>query len=633
MGVPGLFFFISKNFDGVVTLTAKPKIRDNALKECDHLYFDTNALIHPCAQFIFNYGTKKRYNDPNAKKSIEERLEMLMDKVCETLSDLIDNFSPSKSVMIAVDGVAPFAKQTQQRQRRYLAAKVRTVTENASVSVSASTSTSTSVSVSTSASTSVSTSASTSVSTSVSTPPTFDSCCISPGTLFMFKLHKRLILLSKKLRETRGIEVVYSSYMTPGEGEHKLLDKIRERSCLENTKDDCHCIIGPDGDLLILCLCLPTENVFIGREDMQDSTLYNIVDIKKLKTSICKSAGIKDADIKDKNRENYLCEFLLVCSVFGNDFLPRIQMFTCLSQGLEYVLHKWNQIYKERSNDGGTHTTNIKILYSLFDVLAKDEERYLLDQALYFQGENEYEPKILRRHLIKDESPSPKVHTIYKRDQKDRQEKQEPRSSIYENNPSRLVDDEMRFKLDFENYRKSYYEKVGLVFTEGTTFEQSISMMCEKYVKTLLWIKMYYTEGVTSVSWHYQYPYFYAPMMSDLVKYTFSSDGESDVTLDIRSDYDHMFRDPVHPFLQLLFVVPPKSFELLPQKYRHIFSDIKNFPLDFETDFEGKTYEHEAIIKLTLPDVYEIQRKYLLVNSRLKKPFKRNAKKREYIFN
>ncbi|VEN57910.1 unnamed protein product, partial [Callosobruchus maculatus] len=59
----------------------------------------------------------------------------------------------------------------------------------------------------------------------------FDSNCITPGTVFMAKLHEQLkYLLWIKFPNDplwQQCKVILSGHETPGEGEHKIMDYIR----------------------------------------------------------------------------------------------------------------------------------------------------------------------------------------------------------------------------------------------------------------------------------------------------------------------------------------------------------------------------------------------------------------------
>lgn len=552
MGIPGLFAYICKNFPGVVSTFTQGQLERHQ-KGIDHLYLDTNALIHPAAQIVFNYGERKRKPDPNGNLTQEEKLELLKKKVCDLIFYLVRLLAPTKSVMIAVDGVAPFAKQTQQRQRRYVSAKNRKEGD-------------------------------------------FDSNMISPGTSFMFSLHLALLQVSKEL-SAKGLKVCYSSYMTPGEGEHKLLDKIREsvperneaREYVESMKrkkgdfqenpqdgmhgpqdgdGGMHCIVGPDGDLLVLTLTLPMERVMIARQDMIDSTTWHLVNVENLRNSLYEKSG------SSLERNQYLEDFLFVCSIFGNDFLPRIEMFTSLSCGLEYVLERWSHISEE------SNLSSFSLLPSLFKDLAQSEAHFL-DKKFQRQLEKEK----LGTSSERSSSPSPQV-------------------------------------FDMINYRKKHYRKV---FGEK---EIDIDAMSRDYIRTLLWVRQYYISGIEGSEftlWTWRYPYFYAPLMEDLSRYMMRN------FLPL-PPVDPLEYSPPRPILQLLYILPPKSSNLLPVGFRKIFEDEKNFPTTFEIDMEGKEYDHEAIVKIEMPDVKETEKKYLYIVNSLSRPYPRNGCTKAFEF-
>lgn len=122
--------------------------------------FDLNGLLHRCAQLVWAYGSDfKPDENPDHKARLQyvmetpqEKLEEEFLKVLETkIITILNLVRPREVLILAVDGVAPEAKMSQQRQRRYKAALERT---------------------------------------SDSTP--FDSNCLTPGTDFMRKIDKHI---------------------------------------------------------------------------------------------------------------------------------------------------------------------------------------------------------------------------------------------------------------------------------------------------------------------------------------------------------------------------------------------------------------------------------------------------------
>lgn len=111
---------------------------------------------------------------------------------------------PKKILFMAIDGVAPRAKLNQQRARRFRAAQERaeslaTARRNGD---------------------------------EVDEKVLFDSNCITPGTAFMEKVGKYLkYFIRKKMKEDplwRNLRIVFSGHDVPGEGEHKIMQFIRE---------------------------------------------------------------------------------------------------------------------------------------------------------------------------------------------------------------------------------------------------------------------------------------------------------------------------------------------------------------------------------------------------------------------
>jgi hypothetical protein len=153
----------------------------------------------------------------------------------------------------AVDGPAPRAKMNQQRARRFRAAKEkregseqmrlrRELLEQQGKT----------------------------------TLPTgdggFDSNCITPGTEFMARLSLALewYVLDRLDSDPgwSGVLAVLSDATIPGEGEHKIMDFIREqRKCPEHNPNLRHVLYGADADLIMLGLASHEPNFTILREE------------------------------------------------------------------------------------------------------------------------------------------------------------------------------------------------------------------------------------------------------------------------------------------------------------------------------------------------------------------------------
>lgn len=519
MGVPRLALWIQRRFPR----SYKRFHTGQFSTVIDHVYLDANGILHSCAQRVYNYGSKKRVMDPYSNKSLEEKRTILFEMFFDTIRDITKIVTPKKTLYIAIDGPAPQAKQAQQRQRRFLAAKTRPSHDGSK----------------------------------------FDSNSITPGTVFMHELTKYMNYAIRKEIEENEVfgafqEVYFSPPTVPGEGEHKIMDFIRSR---EGTKNDTHCIYGPDGDLLMLALATHLPFVSILREDPFEPATYNFYDMSIVRNELANELSY---DTTKRTIDDVINDFMLVGFFVGNDFLPKAQMFLYLEDGLQLML----DVYTESSNFGRRNLLtkggklNLDGFIKFVKLVSEKEKEYLLDQAEHVSTEDT-EVDLTNHTLLKH------VNEGY---------------------------------LDYEAYREDYYAK----FLE-TTDPQTLRSLSTTYVRSMAWVLDYYTTGLRSWSWYY--PYHYPPLMLDLADCDLS-----ELSLDFE------LGQPSLPFVQLLFVLPPQSSHLLPSELRYLSTDPSSplvekgyYPLDFKMDYEGKTKEYMGIALLpfvSCSDIVKIYRKH-----------------------
>jgi 5'-3' exoribonuclease 1 len=107
MGIPSYFSYIVKNHSTII------KRLSNLGKRPHNLYLDSNSIIYDCL---------RRLTPEYSKYTDGEFETKLIDAMCVTIDGYIKTTNPSKTVFIAFDGVAPFAKMDQQKNRRYKSA-------------------------------------------------------------------------------------------------------------------------------------------------------------------------------------------------------------------------------------------------------------------------------------------------------------------------------------------------------------------------------------------------------------------------------------------------------------------------------------------------------------------------------
>eukprot|EP00820_Chromera_velia_P019211 Cvel_28077.t1-p1 / transcript=Cvel_28077.t1 / gene=Cvel_28077 / organism=Chromera_velia_CCMP2878 / gene_product=5'-3' exoribonuclease 1, putative / transcript_product=5'-3' exoribonuclease 1, putative / location=Cvel_scaffold3609:10735-15533(+) / protein_length=382 / sequence_SO=supercontig / SO=protein_coding / is_pseudo=false len=204
----------------------------------DNFYIDMNGIIHMCTHANAEMGTVKQDE------------EAMFGRVFEYLDRLFKIINPAKNFVIAVDGVAPRAKMNQQRSRRFRSAKEAELMRTAN-SLSG---------------------------LDKEEGVRFDSSVITPGTEFMQRLHLAFQKwLAWKVKSDKkwqtGVTVVYSGCDVPGEGEHKIMDFIREEKRTNpDIEKQSHCMYGLDADLIMLSLISHLPKFVLLREK---TTLIN----------------------------------------------------------------------------------------------------------------------------------------------------------------------------------------------------------------------------------------------------------------------------------------------------------------------------------------------------------------------
>jgi 5'-3' exonuclease len=189
MGVPGFFMWLLKNYKKEGFVINKTKLDSNSeilndINNIDYFLIDANCLIHPvCYKVIADNP------DLNDNDKLEDKM---INSVLLYLEKIIEYVKPKIGIYLAIDGVAPIAKIKQQRTRRFKSVIDKIMWDN--------------------------------IKKKHSRPITvsWNNNAITPGTKFMVKLHKAILYWMKN----QELKVIYSSCMTPAEGEHKLYNLL-----------------------------------------------------------------------------------------------------------------------------------------------------------------------------------------------------------------------------------------------------------------------------------------------------------------------------------------------------------------------------------------------------------------------
>jgi len=607
MGVPGFFSWILRHYKNNDIIMQVNKLNQRV----DVLYLDANCLFHPqCFKILDNYQTHLQVNEKlipkihYEKKNTKKLENMMMIRIINYIDFLLNKVKPKKQLYIAVDGVAPMAKMNQQRQRRYRSVDDKIIKNNIKKKYN------------------------------IPFNDYWNNTVITPGTHFMEKLHGRLIKYIEKIKKKSKISIIYSSYHTPGEGEHKILQNIKGRN---DSNDDIYVIYGLDADLIFLSLASKKSNIYLLREithfrgkkneienrngkdllnDVKEDLNYVSID------NFRKYLNIKFNEMILKRNQTYVKEsdqleskmhcgnidftddFIFICYFLGNDFIPHLPSIDIKTGGIDFIIGCYLEIYLTLnshiiSTENGVTINNIFLEMFLKDI-SKSED-YYFRKILPRYKEKIYNYKCNSSNPYRRELWNLEYMRCFK---------------IYD--PIQLGKD----KADLWKWR--YYEHYcGMTECQ----QEFINEMCNNYLKGILWTTQYYFNKCPS--WRWQYYHFHAPFISDITAYYVNT--KIDINL-----IKFQKSKPLQPCEQLLAVLPPPCAYMLPKEYKKLILSadspiIDMYPEKIKLDMINKSLYWKCIPYIPRIDIKRIEN--ATKNIKLSKFEKsRNSTKEVYIF-
>lgn len=331
MGIPAFAKTITQKYPNIVT-------SDTAIKsQCGRLFLDLNCAIHPVAQRCMKtFKDKASYEDSVVKS------------VIDYIYKIVAFSKPHELLFIAIDGIPPRAKMSQQRKRRYVSSwrkdEVARLTGMH--------------------------------------PFLWDTNAITPGTDFMNTLSSKLHQHFEGTQHT--FDIIFRDSNTPGEGEAKIMDYI---GIAENTELSQHDVIyGLDADLIMLSLASirPEKRsppIYLLREptsyDVRNSEKpFLYFDITLLNKCISIEVGA-----------GRVWDYILLCFLLGNDFMPPLSYLKIKNKGIDSLMGAYHKSCVA-SNEYLVHATSINFdaLVRLLECIKDDEDTEIIKaESIYFK--------------------------------------------------------------------------------------------------------------------------------------------------------------------------------------------------------------------------------------------------------
>lgn len=530
MGIPSYFKHLILNHRSIINTIDRSIVLDN-------FYIDANSIIYDA----INSTDYSKYTDNSSYEIV------IITNVIVKLKELINNINPTNNIIIAFDGIPPIAKINQQRSRRYknhLQSQLLNTTNR------------------------------------------YSTCNISPGTNFMNTLDKNIYKTFNNLNY-----IIFGSDI-PGEGEHKIFQYIRD-----NTDKHLHqntVIYGIDADLFMISLAnlKLCKNIYLYRETPEfiksiDNTLspnkLYIISINNLAyTIVSKLTNINTITNSSITYYNRLDDYVFMCFILGNDFLPHFPAINIRNNGIDILIQLYNKLFY--NSTGFTNNSNIiwKNFKKFIKELSQNEHKML--STVYKNRDRNEKYRRQNFHNLDKHTQLDYLPTINRNTEKF--------INIYEDSwEMRYYYSLLNIDIDFSLEDKERLQQ----------YNKSITNVGINYLETLEWNFIYYKKGCP-LQYHY-YKYNYPPLLCDLF-----------CTIPI---FDTEFitnnNEPIINSNTLLaLILPPSNHNLINKKvvnyinkhYKKYYSDISIE--DIHTSFCN--YLWEGHINLVENNIYNIKK-------------------------
>lgn len=495
MGIPSYFSYIVKNHSNILK-----KYSDFLqFKKINNFYLDSNSIVYDCLRKII-YENKTDFE------------KKLINDVCNKILEYILIIKPTNTIYIAFDGVAPLAKMNQQKNRRYKSHFEKSILQELGLYKNES----------------------------------WDKTAITPGTNFMKKLNNKVQSYFKNCKKFNVNNIIISGSDIPGEGEHKLFDHIKHNKDMHKHSNTV--VYGLDADLIMLAINhLPiSNNIYLFRETPEfiksiDKSLNPnenyILDIPLLASTLTLDLNNRKI-VNNTQKKNKLYDYIFICFLLGNDFLPHFPALNIRTQGIENIMSAYKStIINKNITDGKNIHWN---QFRKFIQYLSDKEHEFIKKEYKYREKRELRtlPSNTEKEIMKKYLHTP----LYNREKE-----------IYIN--------------PFEKYWEQRYYTT--LFNIHPT-KENIKHICINYLEGLEWCIKYYTIGCPD--WLWKYNYHYPPLLSDLIKYIPYFNTEMILPNNHK---------PVSPYTQLSYILPPQSLDLLPKKiHNYLLKYKKNYYLE-----------------------------------------------------
>jgi len=413
----------------------------------------------------------------------------------------------------------------------------------------------------------------------------------------------------------RDLTIIYSGHNVPGEGEHKIMQFIRDMKAAPDYQPNLrHCMYGQDADLIMLSLATHEPHFTLlrevidfggGRKGKGNSAVRTIIKQTKdasfqlLHISILREyleyEFLRDVPEEKRDVERVVDDFVFLTFLVGNDFLPHLPSLDISEHAFDRLFELYGQHYQKWGGNG--YLTYRGEIADPARLQAFLDEIGAMEDDIFDQREEDV-ADFNRRKRRNDKrfgtsSGVPSEEQLAEEEAQAQQVYQEALNKAIQEGkikpPVQSGGADASKRKDFRG--RYYFEKLKVLDPSDSP---KIKDLCKRYVEGLAWCLAYYIKGC--VSWEWFYPYHYGPLISDV----------KDLNT-IIPGINFELGQPFLPFNQLLSCLPAASAEFLPRIYQHLMTSpsspiIEFYPEDFQVDMNGKHNPWEGVVLIPFID-------------------------------
>ena len=491
MGIPSYY-------KKLVTVLPQLIQRSHPTDAVDWLFMDFNCLIYHCLPRAPVY--------PGHSEKDEWEAEFIRCIVTYCLK-MVQRVDPKVGVYLAIDGVVPMAKMRQQRLRRFKSVWFH---EN-------------------------------------TTDQRWDTNAITPGTLFMKKLHAAL-------ESIRKASWTLSTSDEPGEGEHKIMAAWRT-----GAYNGPAAVYGLDADLIVLSLLRQSASpVWLFREEVEKGSMVYDADGEE-QTEWFSIDVLRDwltTNVDDKH--GFLLDYAFAMSILGNDFLPSSLGLKMRDDGHVELLSLLRD------------SRHVPLIYPMTQEISLEGVQHLF-RCLSGNEESRIERSIRKKQMF--------CHGATE-------------TGLGENNwPLHHLEENilMTDRSLAPDWKTTY----------AALFSGNRKMVVNQYLYGIQWIWAYYRGHINDVCFNWYYPYSLPPLWEWLRE---ASLPEFPNEILVRAQ-------DIRPVEQLAIVLPLESWSLIPPCAERRFPSLapQFYPSKYSFESMGKRFFWECESLIPLPSIHELK--------------------------